>query len=295
MGKYIITTDMTADYPAVLKDAEKDFHIIDMAYVMDGVLYDGKTNPYLSTKEFYSALAEGKTSSTSMVTVEEAKEFFGAFLSDGYDVLHVGFTSALSGCHESYISAAKELESLYPNNKVVVVDSLCAASGEGLLSYYALRKRDEGATIEENAEYLTELRNHIGHVFTVDDMNHLYRGGRVSKGTAVVGQALKMKPVLMVSDEGKLVPTNTMMGRKLALRTLVDKMVAKTKGYDNKVAFIGSCDADDDAEVLKKMVEEKFPGIKVYVGDISAIVGSHLGKGGLTLHYLCEDKIPFRF
>ena len=293
MKKYIITTDMTADYPASL--VEKDFYVIDMAYVLDGVLYDGKTNPYLSTKEFYSALAEGKTSSTSMVTVEDAKEFFGKFLRDGYDVLHVSFSSALSGCYDSYVTASKELETEYPLNKVVVIDSLCAASGEGLLAYYALRKRDEGATIEENAEYLDKLRHHVGHVFTVDDMNHLYRGGRVSKTTATVGGALKMKPVLMVSDEGKLVSTNVMMGRKLALRTLVDKMVARTKDYDNKVAFIGSCDADDDAEILKEMVEDKFPGIAVYIGDISAIVGSHLGKGGLTLHYLCSDKIPFRF
>lgn len=284
---------MTADYPAQLE--EKDFFVIDMAYVLDGVLYDGKTNPYLSTADFYSALAEGKTSSTSMVTTEEAKEFFGKFLKEGYDVLHVGFSSALSGCYESYVSAVKELESIYPNNKVVVIDSLCATLGEGLLAYYALRKRDEGATIDENADYLNDLRHHVGHVFTVDDMNHLYRGGRVSKTTAVVGEALKMKPVLMVSDQGKLVPTNTMMGRKLALRTLVDKMVARTKGYDNKIAFIGSCDADKDAELLKKMVEEKFPNVKVLIGDISAIVGSHLGKGGLTLHYLCSDKIPFRF
>lgn len=293
MSKYIITTDMTADYPAQLE--EKDFFVIDMAYVLDGVLYDGKTNPYLSTADFYSALADGKTSSTSMVTTEEAKEFFGKFLKEGYDVLHVGFSSALSGCYESYVSAVKELEPLYPNNKVVVIDSLCATLGEGLLAYYALRKRDEGATIDENADYLNDLRHHVGHVFTVDDMNHLYRGGRVSKTTAVVGEALKMKPVLMVSDQGKLVPTNTMMGRKLALRTLVDKMVARTKGYDNKIAFIGSCDADKDAELLKKMVEEKFPNVKVLIGDISAIVGSHLGKGGLTLHYLCSDKIPFRF
>jgi DegV family protein with EDD domain len=293
MSKYIITTDMTADYPAQLE--EKDFFVIDMAYVLDGVLYDGKTNPYLSTADFYSALADGKTSSTSMVTTEEAKEFFGKFLKEGYDVLHVGFSSALSGCYESYVSAVKELESIYPNNKVVVIDSLCATLGEGLLAYYALRKRDEGASIDENADYLNDLRHHVGHVFTVDDMNHLYRGGRVSKTTAVVGEALKMKPVLMVSDQGKLVPTNTMMGRKLALRTLVDKMVARTKGYDNKIAFIGSCDADKDAELLKKMVEEKFPNVKVLIGDISAIVGSHLGKGGLTLHYLCSDKIPFRF
>ena len=230
-----------------------------------------------------------------MVTVEEAKEFFSPFLEQGKDVLHLSFASALSGCYNSYVTAAEELKAEYPNNKVVVIDTLCASSGEAILAYYALRRRDEGMSIEDNAEYLSNLRHHVGHTFTVDDMNHLYRGGRVSKGKAVVGQALKMKPVLTVDTEGKLIHTDTKMGRKPSLRALVDKMEARlTDEYPNELYIIGNCDAIEDAEVLKEMVVAKYPDANIMFADVTPIVGTHLGKGGVTLLYLCSDKTPFK-
>jgi DegV family protein with EDD domain len=295
MENYIITTDMTADVPEQMMKTEKDFYVLDMSYVLDGQLYDGKTNPYLSVKDFYAILSSGKMASTSMVTVDEAKEFFSPFLEEGKDVLHLSFASALSGCYNSYVTAAEELAKDYPNNKVVVIDTLCASSGEALLAYYALRRRDEGMSIEDNVEYVSNLRHHIGHSFTVDDMNHLYRGGRVSKGKAVVGQALKMKPVLTVDTEGKLVHTDTKMGRKIALRTLVEKMEARQSDeYPNELLIIGSCDAQEDAEALKAMVLAKHPDANIMFADVTPIVGTHLGKGSVTLLYLCSDKTPFK-
>ena len=296
MEKYIITTDMTADIPATMLESANDFYVINMSYVLDGALYDGSSeNPYLSAKDFYAKLAEGKMASTSMVTVEEARVFFASFLEKGQDVLHLSFSSALSGCYNSYVAAANELSETYPNNRVVVIDTLCASSGEAILSYYALRRRDEGMSLDDNAEYLSNLRHHVGHVFTVDDMTHLYRGGRVSKGKAVVGQALKMKPVLTVSHDGKLVHTDTKMGRKPSLRALVDKMDARlTEEYPNEIYIIGNCDAMDDAEVLKDMVLAKHPDANILFADVTPIVGTHLGKGGITLLYLCSDKTPFK-
>ena len=296
MEKYIITTDMTADIPATMLESAKDFYVINMSYVLDGALYDGSSeNPYLSAKDFYAKLAEGKMASTSMVTVEEARVFFASFLEKGQDVLHLSFSSALSGCYNSYVAAANVLSEAYPNNRVVVIDTLCASSGEAILSYYALRRRDEGMSLDDNAEYLSNLRHHVGHVFTVDDMTHLYRGGRVSKGKAVVGQALKMKPVLTVSHDGKLVHTDTKMGRKPSLRALVDKMDARlTEEYPNEIYIIGNCDAMDDAEVLKDMVLAKHPDANILFADVTPIVGTHLGKGGITLLYLCSDKTPFK-
>ena len=287
---------MTADIPATMLESAKDFYVINMSYVLDGALYDGSSeNPYLSAKDFYAKLAEGKMASTSMVTVEEARVFFASFLEKGQDVLHLSFSSALSGCYNSYVAAANELSEVYPNNRVVVIDTLCASSGEAILSYYALRRRDEGMSLDDNAEYLSNLRHHVGHVFTVDDMTHLYRGGRVSKGKAVVGQALKMKPVLTVSHDGKLVHTDTKMGRKPSLRALVDKMDARlTEEYPNEIYIIGNCDAMDDAEVLKDMVLAKHPDANILFADVTPIVGTHLGKGGITLLYLCSDKTTFK-
>ncbi len=291
MDKFFITTDKTADYPDFLLKDEKDFAVLDMSYVVDGKLYSCSDG--LSNKEFYQLLSEGKTSSTSMVSVENTQAFFEDILAKGYDVLHVSFSSALSGSYEGYLKAASGAMKNYPDRKIAVVDSLSATCGEALLVYYVLRKRDEGASFDECTRYASELRDHIGHVFTVDDLMHLYRGGRLKKTTATVGKALNMKPVLMVSEEGKLVPTNTVMGRRPALKTMVDKMEVKNAGYDDKLIIIAHCDAFDDAMTLKKMVETRLGKSNVQIAEISPIVGTHLGKGGLTMFYLAKDKIPF--
>lgn len=291
MNKFFITTDKTADYPDFLMKDEKDFAVLDMSYVVDGNLYSCSDG--LSNKEFYSLLSEGKTSSTSMVSVENSQAFFENILKDGYDILHISFSSALSGSYDGYLKAADGAMKNFPERKVAVVDSLSATCGEALLVYYVLRKRDEGASFEECIRYASALRDHIGHVFTVDDMMHLYRGGRVKKATATVGKALKMKPVLMVSDKGELVPTNTLMGRRPALKTMVDKMATKNEGYDDKLILIAHCDAYDDAITLKRMVEQRLGKTNVQIAEISPIVGTHLGKGGLTLFYLAKDKVPF--
>lgn len=291
MSSYFITTDNTADFPEVLMEPE--FRIINMSYFLDGVLYDGEDTPFLPSKEFYRQLAEGKVSSTSMIPSEKAKAFFEDIVRQGKDILHVSFSSKLSGSYEGYLKAAAELEAEYPGRKVVVIDSKCAASGEGMLCYYALKKRREGASLAENAEYTTYLRDHIGHAFTVDDMYHLYRGGRVSKGAAIVGQAIQMKPVLMVSDEGELIPTNNVIGRKIALRTLVDKMVARYSGWDNELIIIQHADALQDAEFVAAKVKEHLPSSRYIIHDLGPVIGSHCGKGMIALFYLCSDKKPF--
>ncbi len=291
MTKYYVTTDQTADLPSSLY--EDDFAVIKMSYVLDGILYDDKERAFLSPEEFYAQLVSGKFASTSMPSEEDSQAFFETILKQGYDILHISFSSALSGSYEGYLNAAKRALTNYPDRQIRVIDSLCAACGEGLLVYYALKKHTEGASLEENAEYILDLRHHIGHAFTVDDMLHLYRGGRVSKTTAVVGQTFKMKPILMVSEKGELIPTNTVIGRRSALKVLVDKMEAKGSGYKNDLIIIGHCDCYDDAMILKTMVEERFGKQNIIISPISPIVGTHLGKGGITLHYLCSDKVPF--
>lgn len=291
MQRYYVTTDQTADFPKELyKDA---FGIIPMTYVLDGVLYDGENTPFLSSRDFYEKLSEGKDASTSMVSVEKATAFFESILKDGMDVLHISFSSALSGCYESYVQAASLLKSKYPGRRVAVVDSKCASAGEGLLVYYVLKKRDEGAELEENEAYATQLRDHIGHAFTVNDMFHLYRGGRVSKATAVVGSTIRIKPVLMVSEEGKLIPTNNVIGRKIAVRTLADKMEAKGKSYKNDLILIAHGDCERDALILKETLLSRFGRQNIIITEIGAVIGSHCGKGVLALFYLAADKHPF--
>lgn len=292
MNEYFVTTDMTADFPPEL--AEEDFRILPMSYVLDGVEYDGKTRPFLPLRDFYSALEQGKNATTSMVPVADAYEFFADILKQGKDILHISFPSAMSGCFNGYLRAAEIAKEKFPERRVVVIDGKCACSGEGLLAYYALKRRREGATLDENAAYVAELRDHIGHAFTVKDLYHLYRGGRLSRGAAIVGQAIKLNPILMVDENGALVHIGNVMGRKLAMRTLLAKMMRETEGYVNDVVIVAHGDCADDAALLADKVRERLPGQKVAVTEVGPIIGSHCGKGMLALLYLAKSKTDRR-
>ncbi|MEG1529243.1 MAG: DegV family protein [Clostridia bacterium] len=288
MYNYYITTDQTADFPQEL--VKDDFKILLMSYNINGVLYDGIETPFLPSHEFYTMLSAGIESKTSMVTLAHATDVFKEILDAGHDILHIAFSSALSGNYNSSFKAAETLRPLYPNRKIEVVDSKCCSAGEAMLVYYAMKKRDEGMSIEDNAAYATELREHIGHSFTVNDMYHLYRGGRVSRGTAIVGNAINIKPVLMVNEKGELIPIGSVMGRKKALRALVDKMEVKGKNYTNDIITISHGDCLEDALALKKLVNERFGEQKVIITEVGAVIGSHCGKGVLALFYLSNDK-----
>lgn len=268
----------------------KDFAVLPMSYCIDGVVYDGKDTPYLSPQEFYALIAAGKTPTTSRVSAEESYGFFASLLSQGKDVLHVSFSSAMSGSYDEYVSAAERVAADFPERTIRVLDSKCACAGEGLLCYYALKMRDEGATIDENFEYLSALRNRIGHAFTVDNLFHLYRGGRLSRGAAIVGQAIKVKPVLMVDESGSLVNFANVLGRKNAIRTLVDKMEADgAANSPNDCVFIAHGDCVRDAELLAEKVRDRF-GLQAVITPIGPIIGSHCGKGMLALLYVGETK-----
>ena len=292
MSNFFVSTDMTADMPPELFG--EDLRILPMSYVLDGVEYDGKTRPFLTPHEFYTALENGGIASTSMVPVETAREYFAAMLQEGKDVLHISFPAAMSGCFDGYLKAAKLAEADFPGRRIVVIDGKSACSGEGLLAWYAMQKRDGGATLDETAGYVTELRDHIGHAFTVSDLKHLYRGGRLSRGAALVGQAIKLNPILMVDENGALVHIGNVMGRKAAMRTLLAKMTRESAGFDNKVIVVAHGDCLGDAELLAEKVRERFPASRVIVTDVGPIIGAHCGKGMLALLYLASGKTDRR-
>lgn len=292
MWNYFVTTDMTADFPPELW--EEEFRILPMAYVLDGVEYDGAERPFLSSHDFYTALEQGKVATTSMVPVEKARVFFEDILKTGKDILHLSFPAAMSGCYEGYLKAAELALKNYPERRIVVIDSKCACSGEGLLAYYALKRRREGATLDENADFVHELRDHIGHAFTVKDLKHLYRGGRLSRGAFVVGQAIKLNPILMVNERGALVHVGNVTGRKIAIRALLAKMEKESVGYKNDVIIVAHGDCIEDAELLAAKVREDYPESRVIITDVGPIIGSHCGKGMLALLYLAASKCDGR-
>ncbi len=292
MSNYFITTEATSDYPPSLE--EKDFAIIPMSYSICGKDYDGDGNK-LSPKEFYDACRNAKTKedlpTTAMVTAYAAKEFFTPILKKGYDVVHVGFSSQLSGTFDQICAAAKELKEEFPDRRITVIDSKAACFVEGLIAYYALRARDNGADYDECVKLVSDLADKAAGFFTIEDINHLCRTGRVSKAEAFIGSTLHIKPILHIDPQGKLVPVSKAISKKRAMRTIVG--LAKENmlpASEQKLVGIGHADAYDDALVLEKMVKEELGTENTVIFDVGSVIGSHVGAGMLAVILLCKDK-----
>lgn len=230
---------------------------------------------------------EGKMPTTSQVNPQQYKEYFSEFLKESKNLLYISFSSGLSGSCQNAALAANELMEENDNCRIIVIDSKCASMGEGLFVYKAVQMQGKGMNMEETAKKLQELVPHLTHVFTVDDLNHLYRGGRVSKAAAVVGTIAGIKPILHVDDEGHLIPLNKIRGRKKSLNGLVDYMEEKVVGYldRNDMVFISHGDAIEDAEYVKNEVEKRF-GIKNFMlNHIGPTIGAHSGPGTIALFF----------
>lgn len=290
MESFKIITNTTADLPlAYIK--EHQLGLVYFNYIMDGVSY-GKDRE-LDWKEFYRLMRkEGKMPTTSQVNPEQYKDYFSEFLKENKRLLYISFSSGLSGSCSNAMLAAEELMEEKPDCKIVVVDSKCASMGEGLFVHKAIQKKEQGSSLEETADYLEKLVPHLTHVFTVDDLNHLYRGGRVSKATAIVGTIAGIKPILHVDDEGHLIPISKTRGRKKSLNALVDYMEEKTKGYAGKngIIFISHGDALEDAEYVKNEIEKRF-GIRDFlINNIGPTIGAHSGPGTIALFFEGRER-----
>lgn len=289
MREYVVFTDNTADLPADYlskNGVEKLF----LNYTIDGQTYD-QTNE-LPVQEFYEKMRGGSMPTTSQINPENAREAFMQKVKEGYDILYIAFSSGLSGsCGSAQIAANQIMEEM-PEVKILVVDSLCASLGEGLLVHKVLKKKAEGATLEEAAAYAEEMKMKICHNFTVDDLFHLYRGGRVSRATAIVGSLAGIKPVLHVDDEGHLIPIGKVRGRKKSLHALVERMQKQIKGYeaDNDVVFISHGDCIEDAQYVANKVKE-LCGIDAFlINYVGSTIGAHSGPGTVALFFVGSPR-----
>ena len=276
MRDYVITVNSTVDLPKEWLE-ERNVPVVPLRYTMDGQTYEDMSG--LTAKEFFAKLREGKMSVTSQVNQEEAKAALEPFLKEGKDVLHLAFSSGLSGTCNSMKIAGEELREEYPEAKVIVIDTLCACLGEGLLLYKALQQKAAGKTIEETAAWVEENKLHICHDVTVDDLNHLHRGGRISKATAVVGTMVKIKPIIHMDNEGKLQVIGKERGRKKSLNKIVDMAVEQSKGWDNDIIMITHGDCIEDAEYVASLVREKMGIDNILINNIGTVIGSHTGPG----------------
>lgn len=287
MRDYVITVNSTVDLPLDWLE-ERNVPVIPLKYTIDGETYEDMYG--LSAKEFFAKLREGKMSVTSQVNPEEAVKGLELILRKGKDILHLGFSSGLSGTTNSMRIAAEELSEKYPEARIVILDTLCACMGEGLLLYYALKRKSEGMDIDQLANWIEENKLHVCHNVTVDDLNHLHRGGRISKTTAVLGSLVQIKPIIYVDEEGKLQVIGKERGRKKSLNKIVDMAVERYKGWENDLVMITHGDCIEDAEYVAKLVREKMGIENILIHNIGTVIGSHTGPGVVAVFCMGEKR-----
>lgn len=276
MRDYVITVNSTVDLPKEWLE-ERKVPVIPLKYTIDNETYTDMEG--LSSKEFFEKLRDGKMATTSQINPEEARAQLKPFLKEGKDVLHLGFSSGLSGTYNSMRIAGEELKEEYPEAKIIIIDTLCACLGEGLLLYKALQLKEAGKTIEETAKWVEENKLHICHNVTVDDLFHLHRGGRISKASAVLGSVVQIKPIIHMDENGKLQVIGKERGRKKSLNKIVDMAVEQIKGWDNDIAMITHGDCQEDAEYVAKLVRERLEIENILINNIGTVIGSHTGPG----------------
>lgn len=287
MQKYIITSDTTCDLPESYT-TEHEIEIIPLYYNLDDVIYGDEQN--LAPSEFYNQMRAGKMPTTMACNPDRIEKCFRKYLEQGYDILHIAFSSGLSSSYSTAAFIGRDLSEEYPNNQVIVIDSKCASMGEGLLVHKAVCNCENGMNINENAKWLEENKLHLCHQFTVDDLHHLHRGGRVSKATAIIGTMINVKPVLYVDEEGKLVSLSNVRGRKKALNTLVDNMVTQCKNYENDIVFISHGDCLSDANYVANRIKELLGINNFMINYVCPTVGAHSGPGTIALFFMGESR-----
>lgn len=289
MKEYIITTDNNADLPESYLE-EHGVGCSYLSYSMDGVNYTHET--FLPVQEFYARMRNGSMPTTAQVNPESARASMEPYLKEGKDILHLAFSSGLSGSYNSCRIAAEELMEEYPDRKIIVFDTLNASLGQGLMVHKAVQLKDQGKTMEEIACWLEEHRDHFASIFTVADLDHLYRGGRVSKTTAIVGGMLNIMPVLHVDNAGRLIALGKVRGRKKSLLALVEEMDKRIGSYKDScdTIFLSHGDCQEDVDFVIKKVKEKYPIQHVITNYVGATIGAHSGPGTVALFFMSDEK-----
>ena len=289
MSEYVITTDNNSDLP---EEYLKDHGVgcMYLSYSMDGKNYTHGN--FLPEHEFYEAMRNGSMPTTAQVNPENAKALLEPYLKEGKDILHIAFSSALSSSYNNACIAANEVMEEHPGARIVVIDSLAASMGEGLIVYKAIEMKKSGKSMDEIIDFVNEHKLNVVHNFTVDDLNHLYRGGRVSKTTAIIGTLANIKPILHVNNEGRLINIGKVRGRKKSLIALVDRMEEHIGSYRDKndIVFISHGDCLQDAQFVAGLVKERFGIDNIWINYICPTIGTHSGPGTVALFFMGESR-----
>lgn len=287
---YRLTTETTCDLPYSYYE-ERNIAYVGLGFVMNGAEYIEGPDQEIAPVEVYARMRQKETCTTNQANAYRFVEMFEPILQAGDDILHLSFSGGLSGTCQSAFQAAEELRERYPDRQIVVVDSLCASLGQGLLLHFLANNRDNGMSLQDNAAWAEANKLNVCHWFTVDDLMFLHRGGRVPKTTAVLGSLLGIKPVLHVDDEGHLVAMSKVRGRAASLQELAKRMKATmTEAPEDATVFISHGDCEEDAKQTAAYVEE-LTGAKVQLFNlVGAVIGSHSGPGTIALFYMGNKR-----
>ena len=290
MKNYVIVTDSTADLPVDIIE-EYNLTVVPLSYSFENENYiNYPDHRQLGIKEFYERIKKGERSTTTLVNAKTFEDYLTPLLEAGNDILYLAFSSPLSGTYSSSLIARKELLEKYTDARIECIDTLSASMGEGLLVYYAAKMKQEGKSLDEVSQWISDNKLQLCHWFTVDDLNHLKRGGRINAMTATIGTALGVKPILHVDDGGHLVPVTNVRGRKKSINALLEQMEATCINPEENSVFISHADCLEDAEYLGNLIKEKLNVKEVAINFIGPVIGSHTGQGALALFFFGKER-----
>lgn len=283
MVSYEIFTDSCCDLPKEVV-TKCNLKVVQLEVTIDNS--EPVLNRDIESKAFYNQLRAGAVAKTNAVTPGFFEENMRKSLEEGKDILYIGFSSGLSVTYNNGVMVMNELQDEFPERKCLHIDTLCASMGQGLLAYYAAELRDSGATIDEVFEEIMEMKDYIHHVVTVDDLFYLKRGGRLSAVSAVAGSVLKIKPIILLNEEGHLNNVATVRGRKNALKDLYERMKNSEQFVKLPYVFISHADCIEDAQYFESLIKEEYPAVKVVISDIGPVIGAHTGPGAIAICFL---------
>ena len=288
MNEYIVFTDSCCDVQPELLQAWG------VPYANMTFTFDGEDKEYIDTdisgKEFYDRMLQGAHARTAAINADTFTRAFTPILEEGKDILYVAFSSGLSTTVNAAHMAAEELKEAYPERKIIIVDTLAASAGGGLMVYMAVAKKNDGASLEENAAYLESLVPQHCIWFTVDDLEYLKRGGRVSPLAAFAGGVLGIKPILQMDEEGHLIKVSTVRGRKKAIEALAEKYAQLSYEEKNTPIFISHAEAEDDARHLADLLMQRHGAEVTLITQIGPVIGAHAGPGTIALFFIGKHR-----
>lgn len=284
-----IITDSACDLP-IQYVKENNIELVSLTVNMNGEFLIDDLGQTLKYEDFYKQIREGAMPSTAQVNVGTFEEIFREITNEGHSIIYIGLSSALSGTFNSANIARMGILEENPNADITVIDSLSVSLGEGALVYYVCEMLKKGHSKEEVVTWAEENKRKIIHAITVDDLNHLKRGGRISGATAAVGSLLGIKPTLVIDDEGKVLPGTKIKGRKKSLKYIADEVKNKGVNLKDQTLFICHADAANDAEELKRMILENVEVKNVIINSIGAVIGTHGGPGTLAAVFIGEKR-----